>query len=173
MVTSTRSKQRVVALCVSIVNKMADDVTRKCFHIPDKEEISLIIKASRNMTSSGKQTFISPYNKGHTCILFHYINLTLVMRSFGWSIAAHVTCHKSSCHTLGNIQTTLKSKNYWNEKMLKYKEKYSVRCFRHFLEESGGGDELWGLWNRRTWWNSLDFLCSCPKRHVHVQFVNE
>jgi hypothetical protein len=22
--------------------------------------------------------------------------------------------------------------------MLKYKEKYSVRCFRHFLEESGG-----------------------------------
>ena len=139
MVTSTRSKQRVVALCVSIVNKMADDVTRKCFHIPDKEEISLIIKASRNMTSSGKQTFISPYNKGHTCILFHYINLTLVMRSFGWSRAAHVTCHKSSCHTLGNIQTTLKSKNYWNEKMLKYKEKYSVRCFRHFLEESGGG----------------------------------
>ncbi len=78
------------------------------------------------MTSSGKQIFISLYNKGHTCIVFHYINLTLVMRSFGWFRAAHVTCHKSSCHPLGNIQTTLKSKNYWNEKMLKYKEKYSV-----------------------------------------------
>jgi hypothetical protein len=26
---------------------------------------------SRNMTSSGKQTFISPYNKGHKCIIFH------------------------------------------------------------------------------------------------------
>ena len=26
---------------------------------------------SRNMTSSGKQTFISPYNKGHKCLIFH------------------------------------------------------------------------------------------------------
>jgi len=45
MATPTGSTQRVVALRVSIVNKMADDVTRKRFHIPDKEEISLIIEA--------------------------------------------------------------------------------------------------------------------------------
>jgi hypothetical protein len=143
-------------LCVSIVSKMADDVTRKCFHIPDKEEISLIIEASINMTSSGKQTFISPYNKGHQCILFHYINLTLVMRSFGWSRTAQVTCHKSSCHPLGNIHTTLKSKNYWKEKMLKYKDKYSVLrwMFQTFFWGKRAGDEFWGLWNRWSWWNS-------------------
>jgi len=27
------------------------------------------VSPSRNMTSSGKQTFISPYNKGHKCII--------------------------------------------------------------------------------------------------------
>ena len=36
-------------------------------------------------------------------LLFQYINLTLVMGSFDWSRAAHVTCDKSSCHPLGNI----------------------------------------------------------------------
>jgi hypothetical protein len=47
-----------------VVGRYEGLFTRKCFHIPDKEEISLIIEASINMTSSGKQTFISPYNKG-------------------------------------------------------------------------------------------------------------
>jgi len=39
----TGSTQRAVALRLSIVNKMADKVTRKRFHIPDKEEISFTI----------------------------------------------------------------------------------------------------------------------------------
>jgi hypothetical protein len=44
MTTPKGSTQRVVALRVSIVRKMADEVIRKRFHIPDKEKISFIIE---------------------------------------------------------------------------------------------------------------------------------
>jgi hypothetical protein len=44
MTTPKGSTQRIVALRVSIVRKMADEVIRKRFHIPDKEKISFIIE---------------------------------------------------------------------------------------------------------------------------------
>jgi hypothetical protein len=83
-------------------------------------------------------------NKGHQCILFHYINLTLVMRSFGWSRTTHVTCHKSSCHPLGNIHTTLKSKNYRvpSRSAISKSSKFvsrplsSNKCLKHLTEDA-------------------------------------
>jgi hypothetical protein len=62
MTTPTRSTQRVVALRVSIVNKMAHDVTRKRFRIPDKEEISLKIetkdaKNTKQLTKNAVKCF--------------------------------------------------------------------------------------------------------------------
>jgi hypothetical protein len=58
MATATGSTQRVVTLCISIVNKMADEITRKRVHIPDKE-ISFIIEAkdAKNTKKSTKNAF--------------------------------------------------------------------------------------------------------------------